>query len=61
VTDLARGVSRSLFVGGAGTITVRGADGSEATFNSGAAQYHPIRVARVLATGTTASEIIALY
>jgi hypothetical protein len=31
------------------------------TFTSGDTQYHPISVRRVLATGTTASGIVALY
>jgi hypothetical protein len=35
--------------------------GGVAAFTSGDTQYHPISVRRVLATGTTASGIVALY
>jgi hypothetical protein len=59
--DLPDGVSRSLYVGVAGALAVVDAAGNEATLFSGAGQYHPIRVARVLAAGTTATSILALY
>lgn len=59
--DLPGGASRGLFVGGAGEITVVDASGNTATFTSAAAQYHPLRVARVRATATTATGIVALY
>jgi hypothetical protein len=50
-----------LYVAGAGTLVVRDSHGNEAMLVSGAGQYHPIRVKRVLATDTTATGIIALY
>lgn len=59
--DLPGGAARCLFVGGEGAVAVRGADGVEAVFQSAARQYHPIRAIRVLAAGTTATGIIALY
>jgi hypothetical protein len=60
-TDLPDGPTRSLFVGVGGTLTVTDLQGRVTTLRSAPHQYHPIRVSRVLATGTTASEIIALY
>ena len=59
--DLPDGLARSLYVAGAGTLVVRDAHGNEAMLVSGAGQYHPIRVARVLASNTTATGILALY
>lgn len=59
--DLPGGLCRSLYVGAGGALRIMTADGDEATLASSAFQYHPIRVRRVLATGTTASGIVALY
>jgi hypothetical protein len=59
--DLPRGPTRGLFVGGAGDLVIRDAEGSEVVLVSGAAQYHPISIVRVLASGTTATGIVALY
>jgi hypothetical protein len=59
--DLPNGVCRSLFAGGAGVIVVQDAFGSQVSLHSGASQYHPVQIRRVLATGTTATDIIALY
>lgn len=61
VADLPRGVTRAIFVGEAGVVAVRDSDGNTVEFLSGASQYHPLRVARVMATATTAGSIIALY
>jgi hypothetical protein len=60
-SDLPEGLCRSLFVGVAGAVRIRTLDGNEATLISGESQYHPIQIIRVLATGTTATEIVALY
>lgn len=60
-TDLPEGVTRGLFVASGGALAVQDAFGNVATIVSGAGQYHPIRVQRVHATGTTASGIVALY
>jgi hypothetical protein len=59
--DLAQGPCRALYSATAGTITVVDGLGGVATIVSGEAQYHPIRVRRVLATGTTATGLVALY
>lgn len=59
--DLPDGATRSLFVGTAGSVAVLDMQGNPATLTSGPSQYHPVRVQRVLATGTTATGIVALY
>lgn len=59
--DLPGGTTRGLFVGGDGAVAVVDAEGGTAVIISAASQYHPIRVRRVLADGTTASDIVALY
>lgn len=61
-TDLAR-VSR-LYVGGTGNlrVTLRDqADGDSVTLNSVPVGFIPLLVKRVWATGTTATNIVALY
>ena len=58
--DLAE-VSRAIRVGGAGDLTVIRADGISVLFsNCSAGEVLPIRVARVMATGTTATNLVAL-
>lgn len=59
--DLPEGVARSLFVGGGGALAVVDVSGRTATILSAPHQYHPIRIRKVLATGTTATAIVALY
>lgn len=60
-TDLAY-VTRALWIGGAGNLKVTLLDGSAVTLNGCAAgQVVPVRAARVWATGTTATNIVALY
>ena len=56
--DLAS-VSRAVYVGGQGDLRVTLADGGVATFRSAAVGWHPIRVQRVWATGTSATDIVA--
>ena len=59
--DLPGGVCRSLYVGTGGDLRIMLADGGEVTLMSGDFQYHPVRVRRVLATGTSATRVVALY
>jgi hypothetical protein len=59
--DLPDGVARSLFVGAAGALRLADPAGRIVTLTSGAAQYHPVMVARIFAEGTTATGIVALY
>lgn len=54
--------TRGLYIGGAGNVKVDTAAGTTVTLNSAAAgSILPIRVRRVYNTGTTATNIIALY
>jgi len=55
------GPCRALFVGGEGTVQI--VDGADmlSTVVSGGSQYHPMVVKKILATGTTATFILALY
>ena len=60
-TDLTT-LSRALYVGSGGSIAVVVADGSTVTFVGVlSGSVLPVRVSRVLATGTTATNIVALY
>lgn len=55
-------VTRALYIGAGGSIAVLTAKGTAVTFsglNSGA--ILPVQVTKVLATGTTAGGILALY
>jgi hypothetical protein len=55
-------VTRALYVGGGGNLRVRLQDGSELTLaNVPAGTLIPIRVVRVLATGTSATQIVGLW
>ena len=55
------GATMGLYVGGAGDVTVKGDDGVEATFACQSGQYLSGRFCFVMATGTTATGIVALY
>jgi hypothetical protein len=60
-TDLSTTANR-LYVGGAGTLTVVTSHGSTVAFASMAAgSFLDVRVRRVKATGTTATNLIALW
>jgi hypothetical protein len=60
-TDLTY-TTRALFVGGAGNIAVTMAGGQSVTFTGvPAGALLPIRVTRVLSTGTTATTITAIW
>lgn len=55
-------ICRALHVSGAGNVTLRASDNSEATFASvPAGSVLAVRTRRVLATGTTATGIVGLY
>jgi hypothetical protein len=54
--------SRSLYIGTSGDVTVLMAGtGAQITFSSVPVGTLPVSVTRVLATGTTAQDIVALY
>jgi hypothetical protein len=59
--DLPGGVARGLYVGVGGTLSLVDASGAAFELISGDAQYHPIRIRAVRASGTTASSVLALY
>lgn len=59
--DLPGGEARALFVGKVGAVMCVGPGGERFKLVSGDAQYHPVMVRRVLAAGTTAKDILALY
>lgn len=60
-TDLTN-VTRALYIGGAGDVTVDMPDGSTVLFaNALAGTILPIRVKRVRSTGTAATGIVALF
>lgn len=53
-------VPKALFIGVAGNLTVKGGDGISALFPVQAGQILPIRARFVMATGTTATGIVAI-
>jgi len=60
-TDLPKS-SRALYIGSSGNITVTMKDGVDCTFsNVVVGTMLPIRATRVKATGTTATNIVAMY
>ena len=55
-------VSRALYIGGAGNVAVQMKDGSTGIFaNVPGGMMLPVRAVRVLATGTSATNIVALF
>ena len=60
--DLTTSPAKSLYIGGAGNIKVTLIDGSTVTFSGvPVGTILPVVVTRVFATGTTATNILALY
>ncbi|SDM23041.1 hypothetical protein [Bacillus sp. OK048] len=61
-TDLAKGVTKGIFVGVSGDVRVDLSSGTIITLKGLAAGViHPIAVKRVYATNTTALEIVGVY
>jgi hypothetical protein len=54
-------VTRAVYVGGAGNLAVRMADGTLPVFVSVSSGVFPVQVDKVLSTGTTCTGIYALY
>lgn len=54
-------VTRALWVGTAGSVQVTMRAGQTVTFSNMNVGWHPIRVRRVWATGTTATNIVAVW
>lgn len=59
--DLPLGAARAIYVGVAGAVVLKDRFGHTVTLISGGEQYHPLWVTRIFATGTTATNILALY
>lgn len=60
-TDLAKIAYKGLYIGGTGNIAVIPSEGSgSVVFNAVPVGFFPVAVKRVLATGTTATNIVAL-
>jgi metal-dependent HD superfamily phosphatase/phosphodiesterase len=61
--DVTNGRARSLYIGGAGDVTVVFARGSAPVTHVGvpAGTVLPVEVTRVMVTGTTATNIVAWY
>ena len=60
--DLPNGPCRAIYVGTAGDASVIGAlDSTAVTFTALPVGIHPLRIARVRSTGTTAGNLVALY
>lgn len=59
--DLANAAIKGLYVGGTGNIKVTTVRGDTVTFNSVPVGFFDVAVKRVFSTGTTATNIIALY
>lgn len=53
--------TRGVYVGTSGDLTVVLAGGEEVTFADAPAGYHPLRVDQVKSTGTTATDIVAVW
>jgi hypothetical protein len=54
-------LTKRLYIGGAGNIKVQMSSGAQPTFAVTAGQMIDLNVTKVLATGTTATGIVALY
>ena len=54
-------VTRSLWIGAQGTLKVTMLGGGDVTFNVSQHMELPIRVTRIWSTGTSASDVVALW
>jgi hypothetical protein len=61
VADLPLAPTRSIYVGVSGDVKVDLVSGDTVTFKAAPVGVLPLRVKRVYATGTTATNILALY
>lgn len=59
--NLTRGPCRALYIGVSGDVAVLAPDGTTATFLSVPIGVLPVKALRVNSTGTTATNVIALY
>jgi hypothetical protein len=62
VNDVAIGLdTRAIYVGVAGNIVARMADGGVVTFSNVPVGIYPLSITMVVASGTTATNLVALY
>lgn len=54
-------MTRAVWVGGTGDLKVTMKGGQTVVFSSLTVGWHPLRVARIWATGTTATNIVAVW
>lgn len=59
--NIATGVTRGVYVGGTGDLKVTMADGAVVTFKAVPVGLYPFQVLQVFSTGTTATNIVAVY
>lgn len=59
-TDLAI-TPRAIFVGGAGNVVIRDIAGVDVTYTFPAGSVFSFRAVRILATGTTATNLVGIY
>ena len=60
-TNFAEGTAKALYVGTSGNITLITAAGKTALFANVPIGFFPVQCSRVNATGTAATDILALY
>jgi hypothetical protein len=54
-------LTRAIYLGTGGTVKLSLEDGTAVTFTDMAAGWHPLRVARVWDTGTSAADIVGCW
>ena len=59
--DLTNGICRALYIGVTGNVKVTMPDGTAVTFTGAPVGVLPVKARRVWSTGTTATNIVALY
>jgi len=59
--NLSKGAADAFYVTGAGNLVLQGEDGDSATFAVNSSSILPCGAGKVMATGTTATGIIAIY
>lgn len=59
--NLSKGATKGIYIGGAGDLSVILSSGTTIAFTGLSVGFHPISATRVRATGTTATNIVAVY
>ncbi len=61
ITTTFANLTRAVYVGTAGNLSVVFSDGSTVTINDAANGYHPLQLSGINGTGTTAGNVVALF